>query len=39
MISYTLSNSNKANVEINLIELASGMIISKQTSTKSEDII
>ena len=39
MISYTLSNSNKVTVEINLIELASGKLITKQTSTKNEDTI
>jgi hypothetical protein len=38
-VSYTLSNSNKANVEIKLIELASGRLIGEQTSTKNEDTI
>jgi hypothetical protein len=36
-ISYTLFNSNKTSVEINLIEIASGKLINKQTYSKNED--
>jgi Leucine-rich repeat (LRR) protein len=38
-VNYILYDLNKINVEINLIEIASGKLISKQTSSKNEDTI
>jgi hypothetical protein len=38
-VSYNLHNTNKSNVEINLINMVTGQIITKQTSTKNEDVI
>jgi hypothetical protein len=38
-VNYTLHNLNKPNVEISLIEVESGKLISKQNSTKNSDII